>query len=56
VSGGPYADISGMLGQNTLQFTDSTVSASSKYFYVVTSVDVNGLESVPSTEVSAQIP
>ena len=56
VSGGPYANISGMLGQNTLQFTDSNVFASSKYFYVVTSVDVNGLESAPSTEVSAQIP
>lgn len=56
VSGGPYNGISGTLTATTLAFTDSTVSSSQSYFYVITSLDVNGLESAPSMEVSAQIP
>lgn len=56
VSGGPYSNISGTLAATTLQFTDSSVSASATYFYVVTSIDTTGLESAPSMQVSAQIP
>lgn len=54
-SGGPYANISGT-PVASLQFVDSAVANGQDYFYVVTSVDSNGLESVPSSEVSAQIP
>ena len=56
VSGGPYGSISSTLSTGTQQFTDSSVLAGQSYFYVVTSIDVNGLESSPSPEVSAQIP
>ena len=54
-SGGPYANVSGA-PVASLQFTDSSVANGQDYFYVVTSVDSNGLESVPTSEVSAQIP
>ena len=47
VSGGPYNPISGMLGASTAQFADTNVSSGQKYFYVVTSVGLNGLESPP---------
>lgn len=56
VSGGPYTPISSMLSTATQQFTDTSVSSGQSYFYVVTSIDVNGLESSPSPEVSAKIP
>jgi len=56
VSGGPYNSISGMLGTSASQFADATVFSGQKYFYVVTSVDVNGLESVASSEVSVTVP
>ena len=56
VSGGPYNPISSMLSTGTQQFTDSSVSSGQSYFYVVTSIDVNGLESGPSPEVGANIP
>jgi len=56
ISGGPYTLISGTLSASTLQFTDSSVLSGQTYFYVVTSIDTNGLESVHSTEVNAQIP
>lgn len=55
-SGGPYTPISGTVGSGTLQFTDSSVLAGHQYFYVITSIDLNGLESGPSPEVSAPIP
>jgi fibronectin type 3 domain-containing protein len=54
-SGGPYANISGA-PVASLQFIDSFVANGQDYFYVVTSVDSNGLESAPSPQVSAQIP
>jgi len=54
VSGGPYTSISETILD--LQFTDSSVLAGQKYFYVVTSVDINGFESDPSAEVTAQVP
>lgn len=56
VSGGPYTSLSGLLSTSTLQFSDTTVDVATTYFYVVTSVDVNGLESAQSTEVSMQVP
>ena len=56
LSGGPYSSISGTLGTSTSQFLDTTVFSGQKYFYVVTSIDVNGLESGPSTEVSVTVP
>ena len=56
VSGGPYSPVSGMLTTSTSQFADHTVISGQMYFYVVTSVDVNGLESVASSEVSITVP
>jgi fibronectin type 3 domain-containing protein len=53
-SGGPYTSISGTIPE--LLFTDSSVLSGATYFYVVTSIDVNGVESEPTAEVSAQIP
>jgi fibronectin type 3 domain-containing protein len=56
VSGGPYTSVSGLLDTSILQFSDSTLNAGQTYFYVVTSVDVNGLESAQSSEVSVAVP
>ena len=56
VSGGSYSSISSTLGASTLQFTDSSVMGGQTYFYVITSIDTNGMESGPSPEVSAKIP
>ena len=39
-----------------LTYVDSTVAASSTYYYVVTSVDSAGVESLYSNEVTAVIP
>ena len=55
-SGGPYSSVSGTLTTSTLAFTDTSVLGGQTYFYVVTSIDVNGLESPPSLEVNATIP
>lgn len=55
-SGGPYSPISSVLTTGTLQFTDSGVTGGKTYFYVITSIDLSGLESAPSPEVSAQVP
>jgi len=55
-SGGPYSNVSGALATSTLAFTDTSVLSGQTYFYVVTSIDVNGLESPPSLEVNATIP
>ncbi|MGH9823615.1 MAG: DUF1573 domain-containing protein, partial [Blastocatellia bacterium] len=38
------------------QFTDSAVQSGQTYFYVVTSVDGNGVQSVFSSQVTAKIP
>jgi hypothetical protein len=40
----------------TIQFEDSTVQAGQTYYYVVTSVDSSGIQSIYSNEVSATIP
>jgi fibronectin type 3 domain-containing protein len=55
-SGGPYTSVSGTIPASTLLFTDSSVLSGQTYFYVVTSIDINGLESAPSAEANAQIP
>jgi hypothetical protein len=54
-SGGPYTKISSSL-ITTLAYTDTTVQSGTTYFYVATSVDSSGDESVNSNEVSAPIP
>ena len=54
-SGGPYTKLNSSLIAATT-YTDSTVQASTTYFYVVTSVDSSNVESANSTEVSATVP
>jgi hypothetical protein len=54
-TGGPYSQLNSS-PNTSLGFTDSTVAAGNKYFYVVTSVDTTGTQSVFSNEVSAQVP
>jgi len=54
-SGGPYTLItSGPVAGIT--FTDTSVQAGATYFYVVTAVDVNGIESAFSNEASVTVP
>jgi Abnormal spindle-like microcephaly-assoc'd, ASPM-SPD-2-Hydin len=53
-SGGSYNLMSGAV--DALTYTDTTVSAGSTYYYVVTAVDSAGIESVFSNQVSAVIP
>jgi fibronectin type 3 domain-containing protein len=55
-SGGPYTKISSTLSASTLAFTDTAPVSGSNYFYVVTAVDSNGLESAASNEVSVSVP
>ena len=49
-AGGPYTKLNSSLIEPT-SYTDSTVQADLTYFYVVTAVDANGVESVGSNEV-----
>jgi len=53
VAGGPYTAIGNVTGT---AFTDLNVTAGATYFYVVTSVDSSGIESVVSGERSATVP
>jgi hypothetical protein len=55
ISGGPYTKLNSSF-ITTTSYTDSTVQAGLTYYYVVTSVDSTGVESVFSTQVSATIP
>jgi hypothetical protein len=55
-SGGPYSKISTSISATTLLFTDTTPQSGKKYFYVVTAVATNGVESTASTEVAVTIP
>jgi fibronectin type 3 domain-containing protein len=55
VSGGPYAKLNSALVTST-SYVDTTVQASTTYFYVVTSVDASNVESAFSTEVSVSVP
>src|SRR5579863_5715674 len=54
-SGGPYSRISGGV-ITTLNYLDSSVLSGDRYFYVVTALGTDGLESPFSNEVSADIP
>jgi fibronectin type 3 domain-containing protein len=55
MSNGPYTKLNSPLVTSTT-FTDSTVLANQTYFYVGTSVDSSGNETVYSGQVSATIP
>ena len=54
-SGGPYTRITGQPVDDTT-YTDRLVVADGTYYYVVTSLSDNGMESVYSNEASATIP
>jgi hypothetical protein len=53
--GGPYTKINAVVNAPT-NYTDSTVSAGATYYYVVTAVDANGVESPRSNEAKVTIP
>ncbi|HXN53048.1 MAG TPA: SdrD B-like domain-containing protein [Candidatus Acidoferrum sp.] len=55
VSGGPYTKLNGPLIM-LLTYTDTTVLSGQTYFFVTTSVDGGGNESVFSNEVGAVVP
>ena len=51
-TGGPYTKL-GSTAANVVTYADTTGAAGTKYFYVVTTVDSNGFESMNSGEASA---
>lgn len=53
--GGPYSQINNALIAST-NYTDSSVAAGAKYFYVVTAIDAQNNESAYSNEVKVVIP
>jgi hypothetical protein len=55
VSGGPYTKLNSSLNTPT-SYTDATVQDGQTYYYVVTEVNSNNIESVYSSAVSAVIP
>jgi fibronectin type 3 domain-containing protein len=55
VSGGPYTLLNAPL-VILAGYTDNTVLSGQAYFYVVTAVDANNVESAYSNETSAVIP
>ena len=55
VSGGPYSKVTSP-DVATTSFTDTSVQNGFTYYYVVTALTASGMESSPSTEVSAAIP
>jgi hypothetical protein len=54
-SGGPYAKIV-TYPVNGTEYTDAAVSAGLKYYYVVTTVNEEGAESIPSNQTAVNIP
>ena len=54
-SGGPYQTVNSALVPAT-DYTDNSVAAGQTYYYVLTSVDSEGLESVQSNQVKAVVP
>jgi hypothetical protein len=56
VTGGPYSSKLTTSPVAATQFTDTTVQSGQTYYYVVTSVDSNDVESVDSGQASASIP
>jgi Abnormal spindle-like microcephaly-assoc'd, ASPM-SPD-2-Hydin len=55
VSGGSYAKIVASPVSGT-EYTDTSVQADLEYYYVVTAVNVNGVESNPSNQTAVTIP
>jgi len=55
ISGGPYTKINTALVATT-NYVDNTVQSGTSYFYAVTSVDLNGVESAFSSQVTAIVP
>jgi fibronectin type 3 domain-containing protein len=55
-SSGPYATKLNSSLVTSDQYTDSTVVSGQTYYYVVTSVDSNNVESVDSNQATAVIP
>ena len=55
ISGGPYSKLNSALDASTT-YTDQTVQAGTTYFYVATSVDGSGDESVYSNQATAVVP
>jgi hypothetical protein len=53
--GGPYTQINPVLDASP-DYTDSTVSAGATYYYVVTAIDANNMQSTNSNEVKVAIP
>jgi hypothetical protein len=54
-SGGPYSRVNSSTDSSTA-YADDSVQGGNSYYYEVTSVDANGMESVPSSPVEATIP
>jgi hypothetical protein len=54
-NGGPYSKVNGA-PVTGLSYTDSSVAASTTYYYVTTAVDSEGVESIYSNQASAVIP
>jgi hypothetical protein len=55
VSGSGYTKVNGPLNADT-SYTDSTVTSGQTYYYVAKAVDVNNVESGPSSEVQTTVP
>jgi Abnormal spindle-like microcephaly-assoc'd, ASPM-SPD-2-Hydin len=55
-TGGPYASKLTASPVTSTQFTDSGLQSGQTYYYVVTAVDSNGVESVYSNQATASIP
>jgi len=55
VAAGPFTNLTSVPTPN-LSFTDVAVSSGQTYYYFVTAVDTNGLESAYSNEMAASIP
>lgn len=52
-TGGPYSKLTiSPLSISTLSYQDTTGVGGTKYFYVVTAIDANGVESANSSEVN----
>ena len=55
ISGGPYTKFTSLPDASTT-FTDSSVLSGQTYYYVVTAVDSNNVESLYSNQATAVIP
>ncbi len=53
-AGGPYGDISGLIGATS--FTDGPLPAAVPHYYVVVAEDASGVRSIPSTEERYTVP